>query len=323
MTDGICPFAEQQLVPNGTYAQGSTDRVGFGDHTAGGFYGTLRSRNFWITTGYCTHFGISRKGEIVQLVNILDRAWGQGTDANGNSVSHSSPGVTWIPFPQMNYRNPNEYLISTEHEDAIGHDAQGNAVFAPNGVWTPEMYNADLRLKRWCVEEIRRVKGQDLLRFGVDSLAGHYMFDPVNRAGCPGNSWKSIYRQQLYNDLSGTDDVRVEHQVAASFLTNNSFANGADFSGVQYVNAQIDFNLPSEAKYVEVEFLARNGYAVIKSGSGIECGRVGWKTELSPGREVCTIGLKDTGPNNEVGKWFSFEGAGVYIEQAMSISYIK
>lgn len=327
MTDGICPFAEQQLVPAGVFAQDSTDRVGFCDHTAGGFYSTLRNRQFWINTGFCTHFGISRKGEIVQLVNILDRAWGQGRDANGNSVGPNSPGITWMPFSLMNYRNPNEYLISIEHEDAIGHDLAGNAIFAPHNVWTPEQYQADLRLKRWCVEEIKRVKQQDLLRFGIDSLAGHYMFDPVNRAGCPGETWKSTYRQQLYSDLIGADDVRVEHQQVAAFLANNTFVNGADFNGVQYVNAQIDFGLPPEAKYVEVEFLAHYGYAVIKSGAtGIECGRIGWESDSSKSRETCVIGL-GRGPNNEDGLWFSIEAPDnqrpVFIEKALSIAYIK
>lgn len=189
MTDGVCPFAEQV---NGvtTFQSGYVDRVGFCDHTASGFYGTLRNPGYWNGAGVSVHFGISRKGEVCQITNIFDTAWAQGA---------LGPTQSWPPFAAMGKRNPNGYLISTEHEDAetIG----GKTVFVPGSQWTPEQYAADLKVKRWCIDEVRRVANLDLLRFGVDSLAGHHMFDSVNRAECPGKFWRDVYHAQLYADL--------------------------------------------------------------------------------------------------------------------------
>jgi hypothetical protein len=93
----------------------------------------------------------------------------------------------------MGYQNPNLYLISTEHEDKT----------VTNYQWSPEMYAADLKLKQWCVEEVARA-GNDLMRFGLDSLSGHYMFDGVNRPYCPGTGWP---REQLYADLTGGNEL--------------------------------------------------------------------------------------------------------------------
>jgi hypothetical protein len=189
--DGECPFAEQ--VRGVTAIDGSmVDHVGFCDHTAGGFLSTMRRADFWNTAGVSAHFAIGRRGEIVQVVNIFRQAWAQG---------RLGPSVTWRPFEvMMGGRNPNGYLISIEHEDA--ELVNGRTVFVPDATWTPEQYAADLRVKRWCIEEVRRVTGREMLRFGIDSLAGHHMFDGVNRANCPGPAWRNEYRERLYRDLT-------------------------------------------------------------------------------------------------------------------------
>ena len=214
---GVCPFAldlTQQGIPHGT---GSAWRVGFCDHTAAGYYSTLIDPDFWIRGGISVHFAISLTGEVAQLVNIFDRAWAQGADADGGSVGWGSPGVTWPPFPAMHYGNPNEYLISTEHEDAVNID--GTTCWT-GGVWTPEMYKADIAVKRWCVEELARA-GYDVMCFDLDSLAGHYMFDPVNRASCPGTYWSHDYRYRLWHDLSEQTTRRKDMAIIA--LPNGSF----------------------------------------------------------------------------------------------------
>ena len=203
MAEGWCPFVER--IPGvSTYAAGGNELAGWCDHTAGGFLSTMRNPSFWNNAGYSVHFAEGLDGAACQLVGIFDRAWGQGKDANGNSVGPSSPGVTYAPFATMGKRNPNEYLISTEHEDY--RLINGKAVAQPP-IWSPPMYDIDLRIKRWCVEEAATKRGIDLLRFGFDSFAGHFMFDPRNRAGCPGSYWQNEYRLRLFSDLTGGDDV--------------------------------------------------------------------------------------------------------------------
>jgi len=206
--DGWAPFAEQMSRAVLNYDRGNLARVGFCDHTAGGFYRTLTDPSFWEGAGVLVHFAIARDGRIAQLCNIFDSPYAQG---------RLGPQVTWPPYDVMNRRNPNGYLISTEHEDAETVD--GRTVFVPNAAWTPEQYAADLKVKRWCIEEVGRVTGANLLRFGIESLAGHHMFDSVNRAQCPGPAWRNEYRQRLYDDLTRTEeddpmDAQKEEELA-------------------------------------------------------------------------------------------------------------
>lgn len=198
--NGWCPFAEQ-IEGVTTFVEGGAFRVGFCDHTANGFYGTLTNPNFWNDSGDSVHFAIARDGRIAQIINIFDTAWAQGRDAAGNSVGPNSPGVTWPPFEQMGKKNPNSYLISTEHEDAI--IVNGHTTFVPGSQWTDAQYAADVKVKQWCIEEVKRVQAVNLLRFGIDSLAGHHMFDPTNRRECPGRYWRIEYQSKLYKDLQG------------------------------------------------------------------------------------------------------------------------
>lgn len=152
-----------------------------------------------------------------------------------------------------------------------------------------------------------------------EHIMGHYQVSTARTDPGPKFPWDALMR-----DLKGAE-MRIEHQRSAGFLGNNFFANGIDFSGVQHVDAAVDFALPPEAKYAEIEFLAQHGFALIKSGSGIECGKIGWGL-TGPSRSVCTIGLSDTGPANESGKWFSIEapedGNKLFIIEAKSIAYL-
>ena len=196
--NGICPFAEQ-IAGVTTFSAGNGGRVGFVDHTAGGFLSTMRSAAFWNNAGVSTHFAIGRDGAVIQMINIFDTAWAQG---------RLGPVVIWPPYATMKLEtgssNPNQWFISTEHEDA--ENVNGVTRFIPGSEWTPAQYDADLRVKRWCVEEVRRVLGVDLLRFDLDSLAGHYMFDGVSRAECPGRFWRNEYRARLFADLTAPQE---------------------------------------------------------------------------------------------------------------------
>lgn len=209
--DGICPFAEW-IDGLTDWTDGGSDRVGFCDHTASGFLSTMRDPGFWNGAGTSVHFAIGRDGAIIQLVNLFDTAFAQG---------RLGPSVSWPPYNTMGRANPNGYLISTEHED--WEVVNGRSQPVPNAVWTPAQYDADLRVKRWCVEEVRRVQGVDLLRFGIDSLASHHMFDSVNRAECAGRSWREMYREALYADLTGSGTTTEDEEVS-----NPTWATWAD-----------------------------------------------------------------------------------------------
>lgn len=199
MVDGQCPFAEQ-IAGVHTYAHGFLDRVGFCDHAAGGFYSTMVQASFWNQAGVSTHFAIARDGRIAQMVNIFDTAFAQG---------RLGPRVIWPKYNEMQQVNPNNYLISTEHED--WELVNGIARAVPNSAWTPQQYNADLALKKWCIEEVSKVTGKDLMKFGIESLTGHFMFDGVNRVNCPGKYWENTARWSIFDDLfkpsNGDDEL--------------------------------------------------------------------------------------------------------------------
>ncbi len=125
---GWAPFAEQ-VEGVTTYSSEPLHAVGFCDHTAQGFYSTLKSAAFWNNAGVSTHFGVARDGRVCQMVNLFETAWAQGRDSRGQPVGPTSPGVTWPPFAEMGKRNPNTYLISIEHEDA--ETVNGRTVFIP------------------------------------------------------------------------------------------------------------------------------------------------------------------------------------------------
>lgn len=263
MADGICPFADLRLLPSTVYSPGYIDRVGFCDHAAGGFYTTLTDRHFWINAGYSVHFAISRRGQIAQLVNIFDSAFGQG---------RLGPTVTWPYYNNVNkpYRrtNPNYLLISTEHED--WELVNGVARAIPGSQWTNEEYEASLRLKRWCIDETMRVRGLDLMQYGIDSLTGHHMFDGVNRANCPGSFWRDGYRQRLWTQLSSglvavspeEDDMLIRWGGEA----NPTYWHMKVVDEEQGVGARLDWQLPPQAKSIELEIYLHSGALDVMDG---------------------------------------------------------
>lgn len=311
MTDGICPFADQIKNRNllEGWQLGYADRVGFCDHTAGGFYGTMERVSFWNDPNGdgehsdkdSVHFAIARDGRILQVLNIFDTAWAQGR-LNGPS---------WPPYATMSQRNPNEYLISTEHEDV--ETVNGATRYIPGSEWTAAQYASDLRVKRWCVEEVKRVAGLNLLRFGIDSLAGHHMFDRVNRAECPGRFWRNVYQAQLYADLvqlPTQEDLMIRMNAIArpqppyqpwegqTIGTLPTAAVPAPTPGQVTLNAWLDYGLGDiKPKRVLVDAWIDTGYLDVLDGDGRFAGSVGGKSAAA-NRAVIEVIL---GPAGELG----------------------
>jgi len=190
---GWCDFA-QQIEGVTSFSAAPLAPVGWCDHAAGGFYTTLTDPRFWNASGVSVHFAIGRNGEIAQIINLFAQAWGQGRIPDDSKVS-------WPPYNAMGRRNPNGYLVSTEHTDWELRNGVATAV--PGSQWTDAEYAADIKVKRW-VRNTLAAEGVDVLRFGIDSLAGHHMFDPRDRAECPGRFWREQYRQRLFSDLTST-----------------------------------------------------------------------------------------------------------------------
>lgn len=155
--------------------------------------GTLAGTDSWFTnpaSKVSSHFGVGKKGEIHQYVDIKNHAW-----ANGSVNKPNWPllicGV-----------NPNYYTVSIEHEGKSG------------DVMSEAQYQATLSLHRWLIDTL----GIPLTQ---DNIIGHYRIDSVNKSRCPGTGFPW---DLLFEDLAGNDVLTI----AVLIYTLEDYWAGAD-----------------------------------------------------------------------------------------------
>jgi len=187
-----CPFAKWVGTPDhfgypaGTHGQ--LIPLAICDHI---MCGTLVGCDSWFNGGgLSATFGIGKNGDTHQYVELEDCAWANGAIANPD------PALAYI---YENY-NPNVVTWSIEHEGW------------PNDLWTEAMYQADLKLKRWLLEQEPGL-----------AIVGHFQFDSVSRANCPGPNWP---RARLIADLK--EKEVLEDQFAQLRATEMRLMNLAD-----------------------------------------------------------------------------------------------
>ena len=138
--------------------------------------GTLAGTDSWFAnpaSQVSSHFGVGKKGEIHQYVDLKNPAWANG-GVNKPSWPLLIPGV-----------NPNYYTVSIEHEGESG------------DVMPEAQYQATLALHRWLIETLN-------IPVTRDNIIGHYRIDSVNKSGCPGTGFPW---DRLFQDLKGVDTV--------------------------------------------------------------------------------------------------------------------
>lgn len=212
--DGWCPFVEIHKTPNFGYnppgTHGQLWAHGLADHIAQGPKSAIDSAVDagwgWVLVAPNTpavasaHFCIGRDGSASQYCSILDAAWAQGIyddpgidRTNAVLAAALSRAVTIAPTGSQLYALDaagvnvlNGALISFEHEGTSGQ------------AWTDAELATDIRVKLWCLGELQRL-GRGFPLDSIDRLLGHFMIDPVNRAGCPGPHWP---RQSIWTWLT-------------------------------------------------------------------------------------------------------------------------
>lgn len=178
----------------------------------GGYKRTLDDDQWRHANNVGVHFGIGRDGSIDQYTSILDASWGNGVAGSilkydrtnprlaaleglGNWVSVHYAGTLAYALVSGGTNVINCHTISTEHED--------ETIDQP---WTPEMIDATIRVKRWCLEALTEAGIE--MPVSIDMLAGHFQIDAVNRANCPGDNWP---KQGIYDGITYTeDDMAIE-----------------------------------------------------------------------------------------------------------------
>ena len=114
------------------------------------------------------HFLVTKNGEIKQYIKIEDGAW-------ANGLTSGTKACTSSLVKEKNYKNPNLYTVSIEHE------SKGESL-------TEAQYEATLWLHRYIKDCIKKKWGYDMA-FDRKHIIGHYEIDNVRKSFCPGKNF--------------------------------------------------------------------------------------------------------------------------------------
>lgn len=159
--------------------------------------GSFEESIAWMAkNGTSAHFEVGRAGQVAQLVDTDDSAWGNGLSYEVMSAKWLCPhGHVVKPAWKLLEapHNPNLDTISIEHEGFSGKP------------WTLSQRRATVGLLVWLGR-----KYPDLVPYVVGStLIGHYHLDPIDRAGCPGTTAQLDLLASEANQILGADEPWV------------------------------------------------------------------------------------------------------------------
>jgi N-acetyl-anhydromuramyl-L-alanine amidase AmpD len=119
------------------------------------------------------HFVVARTGEIIQLVNIGNTAWGNGTTNDG---SHRDNSTSLIADVRDRRVNSNLYTVSIGFES---HTTINNATF------TDEQVSSGIKLIKYIRKEVKQLYGFDIPAARSNIIA-HRDIVPKWKPICPG-----------------------------------------------------------------------------------------------------------------------------------------
>lgn len=185
-------LVKQSLSPNHYKGRKGKEIIAIVNHiTAGLMPGCLS----WLCNPQAkasSHYLVTRKGEVYQLVKDEDTAWHAGFVNKPN----------WALYDGA---NPNYYTIGIEHEALVGDSL------------TVEQYLATLRLHQMLIEKYN-------IPIDNNHIIGHYRIDSVNRPNDPGSKFPW---NKLLNDLKDGDKMNTDQ--ALSILVKNKIINSPDY----------------------------------------------------------------------------------------------
>ncbi|OXM17311.1 N-acetylmuramoyl-L-alanine amidase [Paenibacillus herberti] len=181
--------------------------------------GTMTSMDAWFRNPKAqasSHFGNSRAGKIHQYVNLKRAAWTQGL------VPEAIPRAKASVVQNMGV-NPNLYCISIENEGYAGNGADGTL--------TEEQFWSLCWLHKYIQQEVEREWGHHI-RFGPDTVLGHYQIDPVRKPFCPGQNFPWV---RLYAELAIAESIPTlelyEERVAYQLSQTSQYAAAFAIAG--------------------------------------------------------------------------------------------
>jgi N-acetylmuramoyl-L-alanine amidase len=141
-------------------------------HTSEGFF---QSGIDWLCrpeTQASTHFFVSKKGEIAQLVDIKKAAWGNGTSSDPASNKYNGKAIN--PLVKVRPANANRYTVSIENEGIYKKDG---------GKLTPEQFKANVELIRYIRAEVKKIYGKEV-PISEKNITTHCRITPATKPTC-------------------------------------------------------------------------------------------------------------------------------------------
>lgn len=123
-----------------------------------------------------SHFVVAKDGRVVQLVDIKDTAWCNGTSTDKNSNRYV--GNSTLTKVRDKGGNANNYSISIEFEGLAGE----------NGRLTEIQFEAAIELFRYIKSEVKKIYNYDI-NFTSDEIVGHCHVTPKWKPNCPGKDF--------------------------------------------------------------------------------------------------------------------------------------
>ena len=117
-----------------------------------------------------SHFIISKTGEVAQMVDLQNGAWGNGTTINNDKRDYRKSASRLV---RERKTNANYFTYSIEHENAGG------------GVLTEAQLKASIEVHKFIISEAKRLYGIDI-PIDSDHIIGHCDVNPINKPNCPG-----------------------------------------------------------------------------------------------------------------------------------------
>lgn len=194
------PGATRRLITtNYTPGRGGRAPVAIVDHIADG----LGSPFTWFNTdrgelGSSAHFWVSRAGKVEQYRPLSDTCWANGPIA---SPDLANPTIASIVAEGV---NPNRVTVAIEHEGR------------PGDLLPAAQVAASRALHRWLAAALG-------IPLDHAHVLGHYQFDDVTRANCPGLSFP--WAQILAKEAPMPDPIPPAPSAALADLQAETYAH--------------------------------------------------------------------------------------------------
>lgn len=199
-------------------SRGKYKPLGVGEHIS---IGTLQSM-YWTFSNpnngrqASAHYGVGRKGEIWQYVDIRRAAWTQGLHGSDHKRATA-------PIVKANKNvNPNAYLVGIEHEGYYeGYMENGQTIVENHGAdgdLTEEQFHATCWLHKFIQEETLKIYGSTF-SLNPYSTPGHFQIDVKRKPFCPGPKYPW---SRLHAELAIADSMTLEsYEEHLSYLQGN------------------------------------------------------------------------------------------------------